>query len=312
MFRSRAPTSQITTAIKTLRSFRPVTLALFASIAFAAIPAAARDADGSTLWKVQGERNTVYLLGSIHVLSENDYPLSPALLSAYEDAEALVMEIDLDDLDPMMAATVVMSRARARDGETLRSILGSETWDTADEAAKAAGFRLDDFSASEPWYAAMILTQITMARMGYNAELGVDMYFSQLAQNDNKPIDGLETFEQQIDFFDSMPASVQADLLLQTLQDIAEYPDDMSGMIAAWKRGDIEYLESELLGALAKFPQLYETLVTRRNRAWVGKIEALLDDSIDYLVVVGALHLIGDDSVNRLLESRGYTPEKLP
>lgn len=264
------------------------------------------------MWKVDGERNTVYLLGSIHVLSEGDYPLSPPLLAAYEDAEALVMELDLDDLDPMLAATVVMSRARATNGETLRSILGDEKWVTADKAAKAAGYRLDDFSASEPWYAAMILTQTTMARMGYNAELGVDMFFSQLAQSDNKPIDGLETFEQQIDFFDSMPTDVQTDLLMQTLQDIAEYPEDMSAVIAAWKRGDTDYLESELLGSLAEYPQLYETLVTRRNLAWLSQIEALLDDSIDYLVVVGALHLIGDDSVNRLLESRGYRPKKLP
>jgi len=51
------------------------------------------------LWEVHGKHNTVYLLGSIHVLRPSDYPLAPAVLKAYADSKSLVMEINLAEMD---------------------------------------------------------------------------------------------------------------------------------------------------------------------------------------------------------------------
>ncbi|MEN8164607.1 MAG: TraB/GumN family protein, partial [Acidobacteriota bacterium] len=53
--------------------------------------------------------------------------------------------------------------------------------------------------------------------------------------------------------------------------------------------------KADELDELAKHEELNKALVTDRNLRWVGRIEDLLDDDDDYLIIVGALHLIGPD-----------------
>ncbi len=283
-----------------------------AALAFTAAPAGADSAPALTsLWRLDGPTNTLYLLGSIHLLRESDYPLDPALLAAYEDAEAVLMEIDLDDLDPAAAAATVEARSRLAAGQSLRTLLGEDAWLEANRTAAAAGYDLAAFEGSEPWFVALALTQLTMAAQGYSADMGVDRAVARLAAADGKPVEGLETFEQQIGFFDDLTPALQRDLLLQTLADLDQYEGDMSAMVAAWKSGDTAFLEDELLDELKAYPELYDALVVRRSTAWLPVIEALLDRDDDYLIVVGTLHLVGAHGLPELLSQRGYRLEQV-
>jgi uncharacterized protein YbaP (TraB family) len=82
-------------------------------------------------------------------------------------------------------------------------------------------------------------------------------------------------------------------------------------MVGAWRAGSLDDLTQSLMSEFSDFPGLYDALVAKRNNAWVGEIERLLGQSANTLIVVGALHLVGQDSVIELLRARGHRIESL-
>jgi uncharacterized protein YbaP (TraB family) len=133
------------------------------------------------------------------------------------------------------------------------------------------------------------------------------MHMTRQAQRDGKSIEGLETIDEQLGFLDGLSPEAQNDLLIQTLGEGAEISVLMDDMISAWRTGDIAYLEDAILSEMAQYPEIYDAIVVQRNRRWVDAITELLDDEDDYLVIVGALHLIGEHGVPAMLEERGIT-----
>ena len=122
---------------------------------------------------------------------------------------------------------------------------------------------------------------------------------------DGKEILGLESLDDQIGNFDSLSWADQEALLLQTLTDL-EAPDaEMTQLLEAWRDGSLEDLATELSGDFDEFPELETALISARNRRWAATLEELLRRPGRYLVVVGALHLVGEDSVVELLSARG-------
>jgi hypothetical protein len=61
-----------------------------------------------------------------------------------------------------------------------------------------------------------------------------------------------------------------------------------------------------LRGEFEEFPDLYRTIVTDRNLHWIDRIEELLAGQRDAMVVVGALHLVGEQGLVALLRQKGY------
>jgi len=281
-------------------------LALLASPVFA-------DQSGHpvTMWQVHGASNSVYVLGSIHLLRPEDYPLPTVLDTAYDDAEVLIMEVDMDDLDPFATQAAFTSYGVLQDDRTLRDLMGADLYKQATAAAEAIDIPLDMLSKTEPWYAAMTVEIMMLSRIGFNPTLGVEMYMMSKATSDEKRIDGFETVEEQIQFLDGMSLQAQRDMLMSTLTDSAKLGDLMDGLIDAWRHGDTDFLEDGILDDLAKHEELNKTLVTDRNARWVERIEDLLDDEDDYLIIVGALHLVGDDGVPMQLQRNGHDIRQL-
>ena len=264
-----------------------------------------------TLWEVKGGNNSVYLLGSIHLLRPQDYPLPAVLDAAYEEAEVLIMEIDMDDMDPLAAQAAFTTYGVLRDEQTLQSLMGDELYKEALEAADLIDIPLEMLSKTEPWYAAMTIEIMMLSRIGFDPSLGIEMYMLTKAQNDGKSVEGLETIEEQLQFLDGMSLDAQREMLLSTLTDSAELEEMMDDMIDAWHLGDTAVLEAGMLEELAEHEELNKALVTDRNARWVEQINPLLDDSDDYLIVVGALHLIGKDGVPMLLQRNGFEVQQL-
>jgi uncharacterized protein YbaP (TraB family) len=286
-------------------------LALFL-LALLALPAYADDAGHPvTMWEVEGASNSVYLLGSIHLLRAEDYPLPTILDVVYADAEVLIMEVDMDDLDPIATQTAFTTYGVLQDDRTLRDLMGDEAYQKAAEAAKAIEIPLEMLSKTEPWYAAMTIEIMMLNRIGFDPMLGVEMHMMSKASSDGKPIDGFETIEEQLQFLDGMSLQAQRDMLLSTLTESAELSDMMDEMITAWRHGDVGLLASGMLADLEKLPELNKALVTDRNARWVDRIETLLDDKDDYLIIVGALHLVGDGGVPEQLRSKGHDVQQL-
>jgi uncharacterized protein YbaP (TraB family) len=263
------------------------------------------------MWQVDGKTNSVYLLGSIHMLREQDHPLPSVIDSAYDDAEIIIMELDMDDMDPAYTQ-MAFNRAGVRtDGTTLRELMGDDAYSRAEEAAAAVDIPLDMLAQSEPWLAAMTVEIMLLYRIGFNPMLGVEMTMTSRAARDGKPIEGLETVDEQLAFLDGLPLDVQSEMLIQTLAEGAALGDSIDAFIDAWHFGDMTILESGLLDSIREQSEFSEVLITGRNRRWADAIAGMLDDDQDYLVIVGALHLVGDEGVPALLAKRGLGIQQL-
>lgn len=257
-----------------------------------------------TMWRATGAENSVYLLGSIHLLRPQDLPLPSVVDTAYDDAEILIMELDMDDLGTDVTQLFAESGV-LKDGTTLRQVLGEEDYARAVAAADAIDIPLELLEHSEPWLAAVTVEMMVFYRIGFNPMLGVEMQMMSRATRDGKPIEGLETAEEQTAFLDGLSIETQREMLLQALEEGAKISESIDDIIAAWRYGDIETLETGLLQDLAENVELSEVLVNSRNRRWAAAINELLDDDDDYLIIVGALHLVGEQGVPRLLARAG-------
>jgi uncharacterized protein YbaP (TraB family) len=258
-----------------------------------------------SLWEVRGKHNTVYILGSIHVLRLSDYPLAPALLDAYSNAKAVLMEVNLAESSSAQVQAEMLVSATLPEGKTLPAVLGKERYRRADALAHEVGIELSSFDQFAPWFAAEAISQLQLTQLGFQPEAGVEMYFIQRAKNDGKSVAGLETIHDQISLFENMPLDTQAEYLVSSLEQAHDLPKEVESMVHAWQRGDTHWFETHLESDLKQDSGLYQSILGARNRKWVPKIEALLNDDKNYLVIVGAAHLAGSGSVIDLLKKDG-------
>ncbi|CAN5276431.1 TraB/GumN family protein [soil metagenome] len=263
------------------------------------------------IWQLEGRSNTVWLMGSIHVLRAADYPLPDAYHRAYAAADELLMEIDLDNLDPLEVQRALSARGAAGRSESLRGLLGMQAHAVAKQKAGALGIDLEQLDGVEPWYAALTIVQLRLHKLGFDPRFGVDRHFASRAAADGKRVRGLETFDGQLAILDELSAALQRDFLIQSLDEAMTMDCVVESLLDAWKTGDADHLERELLGSLREYPALYEALVVRRNRNWIEPILALREAPRDVLVIVGALHLIGPDGVIEMLRERGLQVQRL-
>jgi uncharacterized protein YbaP (TraB family) len=259
-------------------------------------------------WEVKGAHNTVYLLGSVHLLKAGESTLPPEILQAYRRSSTLVMELNLNDAGVDSLTGSGMESATLPEGDTLSRVLGPELHATYLAHAQRLGLDGEATERFQPWFAAMLLEQMTLVQAGYESSAGVDMQLTQDATADHKPIVALETMAEQMGFFSHLTLDEQRQFLRSTLKDLDTAGSDTAAVVRAWERGDVRDLERLFREEAADSPQLMRLLTTNRNRRWLPRIASLLNDDHDDMVVVGAMHLIGDDGLVALLKRQGYNP----
>jgi uncharacterized protein YbaP (TraB family) len=258
-----------------------------------------------TLWSVEGKTNTVYLLGSVHFLSPSEQ-LPAAVEDAYQDAERLVMEIDMDDLDPLEMQRAMLELGMLPQDTTLQAELGAQSYKKVAAYAGEMGLDLALLNRFRPWLAAMTLVQLQLMKLGLDPNSGVEQRLMLRAATDGKEIRGLETLQQQLGLLAALSPEQQREFLLYSVEDTDRTIKEIDSLIAAWRSGDTATLARLLQDGFDQYPEIYRPLTVDRNRKWIPDIEKLLQEQDDYLVVVGALHLVGKDSVIELLEDQGY------
>jgi hypothetical protein len=259
-----------------------------------------------TLWQVDGDTNSVFILGSIHLLRKSDYPIPSVIYGAYDEAEVLIMELDMDDMDPMQTQALVRELGMIADGRSLEDEIGSRAYAKASALADELQIPLSMLAGSKPWLAAVMVETLILTRVGFDPMQGIEMHLMTRASSDGKEILGLETERQQLEMLNGLSLTAQRDMLLQTLEDGGRIEELLDQIIDAWRHGDTRYMEQTLLSDMSGYDELYDTIVVDRNRDWVRQIDRLLDDSDDYLIVVGTMHLVGKDGVPQLLKKRGH------
>jgi hypothetical protein len=285
-------------------------LATLLALGCALAPAAGLAGDG-LVWAVRGERGTLYVAGSVHLLRPDGAPLPEPFERAYLDAESLVMEIDLDDLDPFAGARFTATHGVYGADRSLSATLGPQRWSALAALASRLGLAPQMLERFEPWAVALLLSVTQMQQAGLSVDAGVEQQLAARAAADGKPITGLETIEQQLGLFDSLPDAEQQRFLDMTLADAATLVEQIDAIDSAWREGRLQELETLLKREYARFPELFDALVDDRNRAWIPTLRRLLDGDEDVLVVVGALHLVGDGGVIALLRDAGLEPVRL-
>ncbi|MBN8212106.1 MAG: TraB/GumN family protein [Xanthomonadales bacterium] len=273
------------------------------------------------MWKVSDADNDLYLLGSFHMLKPSDYPLSADVDAAFDDAEAMAFELSPQELQsPELGQAMGMAALRT-DRTPLNSELPDATiakldaWIAANgKALQKMGMPAQALQMFEPWFVGLTISLVEMDKQGLDPEIGLDMHFIGRAQKASKPTMGLEKGSEQIAVFDGMTKAEQLQFLDESLNEAVNAKVEIEKLHTAWRRGAAAELLDGMAGDMRRdYPQLYRKINVARNDAWVPKLQRMLDDekTDDTLVVVGALHLLGEDGVVEKLRAKGYKVERI-
>ena len=275
---------------------------------------ACAEAPKPLLWKVSDADNSLYLLGSFHMLKPGDYPLAKSTDVAFADAEQLYFELSPEEMNNPALGQKMAQAAMRTDGKTLQQSVSADTWKKFETYAAKHNLPVANFQGFEAWFVGLILTVTEMQKIGLDPALGLDKHFMDRAAKAGKPGKGLETGDSQIAIFDGMSVQQQEQFLLEALDDSAEIKAKMDDLHNTWRKADDKTLFDKMaMDMRKKYPELYQSINPDRNKAWLPKLEALLatNKSDDILVVVGALHLVGDDGVVKMLTEKGYKIERM-
>jgi uncharacterized protein YbaP (TraB family) len=290
---------------------RAVPLVHLALAVALAAPMAASAQGRNFGWKVTSPQGAIYLVGSVHLLTKDFYPLNPSLEQAYKDSNLLVEEVDIAEMMAPGAQMTTLMRGMQPSSTPLDKVLSPSTMAALSKKSQEVGLPLEALKQFKPWMIALTLEAMEWQKAGFDQELGLDKHFYNQAQTDGKQVQGLETIEYQISRFDEMPIDLQDHLLAETLKSIDTEQASMSRMIEAWRAGDSAALERIVLKDLQQEPQLYQRLLVERNKNWLPKLDALFTRSSRALVVVGAAHLVGPDGLLAMFKAKGYKIEQL-
>src|SRR5262245_62027654 len=199
-----------------------------------------------TLWKLRGDYNTIYLLGSVHVLSRKSYPLKAALNRAFDDSRRVVFEIDLNRFTTTRLRQEFKRTAFYPAGQSLSKSVSPETVELLKEVLPVYGLTLKKVERVKPWFLAEWLSSRTLEMAGFSETLGVDVYFFRKARSTGKPLFGLETIRDQAQIFDHFSNQENERYLLGTLATLATYPALISRLVTAWQKGDVRLLDQIL------------------------------------------------------------------
>lgn len=180
-----------------------------------------------------------------------------------------------------------------------------------EKRAKELGMDIQALNRLQPWFVALTLSALKLQTLGFDPNYGIDQYFAEKAKKEKKEIVALETWEDQINLFVGMSQESQELLLLRTLRDLEVMEKELTRIVRSWTVGDVRTIETLLLESFKEYPQVYRRLISDRNKNWLPKIEKLLDQDENYIVVVGAGHLVGKEGIIALLKEKGYSVDQL-
>jgi len=274
--------------------------------------APARDRQGTGkgfIWKFERDGRIGWLVGSLHLLSADFYPLPASMNQAFASADMLVEEIDMEEASNPAFAMMVLSKAMYPAGTTLSTDLSPATYKVLTAWLSKNGLAVEAFQQMKPWMVSLTLQTLALQRIGFDPAFGIDKHFADNAQKSKKQFLALETAAEQIDFLDRLSKRTQDLMLRESLESADTELTEIKAIASAWRVGDVAAVEKLALSSLQDAPEVYQSLLVDRNRRWVPKIETCTQTRRCF-VVVGAAHLVGPDGLIALLKQKGYAVEQ--
>lgn len=259
------------------------------------------------LWEISKPgTDPSYLFGTIHSEDPEVLQLAPPVRQAFEQSDSVVLEIMMD-MDAMIFSSTAML---LMDGRTLSDLVGKSLFNKTAKAIQSRGIPEAVLERMKPWAAATTLS-IPPPRTG----MMLDLHLYQQAQEAGKQLHGLETIEEQLAVFDSMPESDQIRMLRDAVGNLDEIDRMNEELLVLYKRRDLagmmalseHYMKA---GDPGVSRDLERRLIVDRNRLMAERMQPYLQAG-NAFVAVGSLHLPGDQGLLNLLDRRGYTLKML-
>jgi uncharacterized protein YbaP (TraB family) len=259
------------------------------------------------LWEIRSATGTVYLLGSIHYLKKEVYPLPGVIEDAFRASDILAVEANVDDLT-QLDIQKLMDRAFYQGDDSLEKHLSGETLALLKKELDEYGIPVELVYRQKPWFVALTLTSLELLTLGFDPDYGIDRHFLAEAEGKKKIVE-LESLDYQIDLLSSFSDVDQELFLLYTLRDLHLMNKQGEELLEAWRTGDTKMMRSLVFrDGYGERPisGIYEKLLYERNRSMSSRIEGFLRTKETCFVVVGAAHLIGGKGILETLRNKGY------
>ena len=286
-----------------------VSLALSSALLFNACSTWPGSGSKSTLWQITGAHNSVYLMGSIHVLPASAYPLRPALQIAFNKSQRVVFEVDLNTVSQQAVLREFEEVGVYPPGDSLEHHVSRQTIKLVKQVLANLGISYQKAKRFKPALLGELITSRYTELAGFREDLGVDRYFYYQAKNTRKPVLGLETIRDQARVL-SDDSSGEA-RLVEAIASLPAAKEVLDQLVDAWKDGRINTLDRLLNQDEWSDPKSFESMFLTRNQKWLPQIERFLTGDSNYLVIVGSGHLVGDHGLVRALQERGYQVKQL-
>lgn len=262
------------------------------------------------IWKVSDADSSIWLFGSVHMLRADTDWRTGTFDKLMSKVERIYFEADVSPAAQAEMMPLSMEMGFNRDGVLLSEQIGPALTDRVRAAAQDYGIPMPVLLTMKPWLAATTLSSGPLMQSGFEAGLGVEMVLAAELPEERKGF--LETGAEQLGFLAGGTLDEQITMLEATLDSLHLARSDIEIMVRAWMEGHPEDLGRAFDAQMQGFDDaMVERIIDTRNRNWVHKIAAMLDDNEKVLLVVGAAHLAGDVSVVKLLEERGFASERV-
>jgi uncharacterized protein YbaP (TraB family) len=291
-----------------LKFFSRALAALAVLFAPAAYAQETRDADPA-IWVVKDADTTIYLFGTVHALKPGLSWFDEAVKDAFDKSDEVMLEMVLPD--PAALQGVVMQMASNPGGPTVTELLPEDKREPYHAAMSAAGVPYAMFDGFDPWLPAVMLSSLSLPKLGYDPNQGVERIITDAAKAAGKPVGGLETPEQQLGYFDGLPRPTQVQFLVDTVDELPKMGATLDGMMVKWSAGDADGLGKQMNEEMTDTPELAKVLLFQRNERWAGWIAERMNRPGTVFIAVGAGHLAGPDSVQAYLAKRHLTAERI-
>lgn len=262
------------------------------------------------------EGHRIYLLGTIHVGREDMYPLSGAVEQAFEEADVLAVEVDLQSV---MGNLLQMLRYSALLvyglGDDITNHISEETYRLGIEKL---GYPEIVLKRMKPiaWYS--LAEEYAYSLAGLSSDWGVDMQLLSKAKKANKTIEETESMEAQMETLLALPDDVMDEQIRLILSSPEESAEGIRLLANMWQTGNRESLEALLAleeeageSSDAQYDEYNETLIYSRNDGFEQQAKDYLQNGVTALIAIGTFHIVGEDGLAARLARAGYLVEEI-
>lgn len=274
------------------------------------------DEGNNLLWKISDNNSSVWILGSIHYADSSFYPLSKVIEQAFQESEALAVEMDVSDTETQIKTEEEFQKeGMFSEGENLKDFLPDSLWEKLDSIAIVLGVPSEMFLPMRPWLAATVIASMAILSTGIEKDLGIDVVLLDSAANSGKEIIALETPREQVQSFSDVADSNESSgisYLETTFKEFENLKPMLKSILHAWKTADVKALQEQLKteNMTKAEEKLNQRIYNERNLKMAAKVEEFLKANKKIFVVVGVGHLILEDNVLEILSKKGYSIQK--